>query len=158
MGKKIILNISSSPPPENWVRVYIISHESIYDKYTLDNFMVRSSEKDSTVIFLQLNLWLQDITLAEKECFFFIFGIFFGNHFWTSLSTLAFEDNWVWKFLLLYPWELIFLHEIVFGSSILPGYCSKHQNLNYECFSYPETENLDFGCFSQFWEFFSCLV
>ena len=44
---------------------------------------------------------------------------------------------------------LIFLHEIFFGSKILPSSCDKHQNFDYGSSSYPgnEAQSPDFGHF-----------
>ena len=44
---------------------------------------------------------------------------------------------------------LIFLHEIFFGSKILPSSCDKHQNFDYGCSRYPgnEAQSPDFGHF-----------
>ena len=45
--------------------------------------------------------------------------------------------------------SLIFLHEIFFGSKILPSSCDKHQKFNYGCSSYPgnEAQSPGFGRF-----------
>ena len=44
---------------------------------------------------------------------------------------------------------LIFLHEIFFGSKILPSSCDIHQNFDYGCSRYPgnEAQSPDFGYF-----------
>ena len=42
---------------------------------------------------------------------------------------------------------LMFLHEIFFGSKILPSSCDKHQHFDYGCSRYPgnEAQSPDFG-------------
>ena len=44
---------------------------------------------------------------------------------------------------------LIFLHEIFFGSKILPSSCDKHQKFDHGCSRYPgnEAQSPDFGYF-----------
>ena len=44
---------------------------------------------------------------------------------------------------------LVFLHEIFFGSKIIPSSCDKHQNFDYGCSRYPgnEAQSPDFGYF-----------
>ena len=51
---------------------------------------------------------------------------------------------------------LIFLHEILFGSKILPNSCDKHQTFDYGCTRYSgnEAQSSDFGHFLAIWGIF----
>ena len=59
---------------------------------------------------------------GEGSMIFKVFGVYFGDF-------------------------LMFLHEIFFGSKILPSSCDKHQHFDYGCSRYPgnEAQSPDFG-------------
>ena len=63
---------------------------------------------------------------------------------------MVYKKSMIFKVFGVYLSEiLIFLHEIVFGSKILPISCDKHQNFDYGCSRYPgnETQSPDSGHF-----------
>ena len=66
----------------------------------------------------------------------------------TSIGEVVYKKSMIFKVFGVYLSEfLIFLHEIFFGSKILPSSCDKHQNFDYGCSSYPGNEDPspDFG-------------
>ena len=68
----------------------------------------------------------------------------------TIIGGVVYKKSVIFKVFGVYLSEfLIFLHEIFFGSKILPSSCDKHQNFDYECSSYPgkEAQSPDFGHF-----------
>ena len=74
---------------------------------------------------------------------------------------VVYKKSLIFKVFVVYLSEfLIFLHEIFFGSKILPISCDKHQNFDYGCSSYPgnEAQSSDFGhFFNDLGHFSSCL-
>ena len=73
-----------------------------------------------------------------------------GVSYVTIIGRVVYRKSMVFKVFGVYLSEfLIFLHEIFFGSKILPSSCDKHQNFDYECSSYPvnEAQSPDFGRF-----------
>ena len=68
----------------------------------------------------------------------------------TIIGGVVYKKSMIFKVFGVYLCEfLIFLHEIFFGSKILPRSCDKHQKLDYGCSSYPgnEAQSPDFGHF-----------
>ena len=68
----------------------------------------------------------------------------------TIIGGVVHKKSMIFKVFGVYLNEfLIFLHEIFFGSKILPSSCDEHQNFDYGCSSYPgnETQSPDFGDF-----------
>ena len=63
---------------------------------------------------------------------------------------LVYKKSMIFKVFGVYLSEcLIFLHEIFFGSKILPRSCDEHQKFEYGCSSYPanESQSPDFDTF-----------
>ena len=59
----------------------------------------------------------------------------------TIIGGVVYKKSMIFKVFGVYLSEfLIFLHEIFFGSQILPSSCDKHQNFDYGCSSYPGNE------------------
>ena len=70
---------------------------------------------------------------------------------------VVYKKSMIFKVFVVYLSEfLIFLHEIFFGSKILPISCDKHQNFDYGCSGYPGNEaySPDFGHFLTIWGIF----
>ena len=76
--------------------------------------------------------------------------ISFGVCHVTIIGWVVYKKSTIFKLFGVYLSEfLIFLHEIFFGSKILPSLCDKHQNFDYRCSRYPGNETLspEFGHF-----------
>ena len=59
----------------------------------------------------------------------------------TIIEGMVYKKSMIFKDFGVYLSEfLIFLHEIFFGSKILPSSCDKHQNFYYGCSTYPGNE------------------
>ena len=59
----------------------------------------------------------------------------------TIIEEVVYKTSMIFEVFGVYLSEfLIFLHEIFFGSEILPNYCDKHQNFDYGFSSYPGNE------------------
>ena len=75
----------------------------------------------------------------------------------TIIGGVVYKKSMIFKVFGVYLSEfLIFLHEIFFGSKILPSSCDKHQNFDYGCSRYPgnEAQGPDFGHFLMIWGIF----
>ena len=68
----------------------------------------------------------------------------------TIIGGVVYKKSMIFKVFGVYLSDfLIILHEIFFGSKILPISCNKHQNFDYEFSRYPgnEAQSSDFGHF-----------
>ena len=69
----------------------------------------------------------------------------------TIIGGVVYKKSMIFKVFGVYLSEfLIFLHEIFFGSKILPSSCDKHQNFDHGCSRYPGNEAQS----PDFWPFF----
>ena len=78
----------------------------------------------------------------------------------TIIEGVVYKKSMIFKVFRVYLSEfLIFLHEIFFGSKILPSSCDIHQNLDYGCSSYPgnEAQTPNFGNFLTIWGIFQAV-
>ena len=59
----------------------------------------------------------------------------------TIIGGVVYKKSMIFKVFGVYLSEFwIFLHQIVFGSKLLPSSYDKHQNFDYGCSSYPGNE------------------
>ena len=75
----------------------------------------------------------------------------------TIIEGVVYKKSMIFEVFGVYLSEfLIFLHEIFFGSKILPSSCDKHQNSDYGCSRCPgnEAQSPDFGYFFDYFEHF----
>ena len=86
-----------------------------------------------------------------------------GAYHLTIIGGMVYKKSMTFKVFGVYLSEfLIYLHEIFFGSKILPSSCDTNQNFDYGCSSYPgnEAQSPDFGHFLTIWGIFraACLA